>query len=187
MFSALFNFGIIIRNINIVIIEQQAKVANNIVLLIVPYFPPQTPAKRLPMKLDKNQVPIINDKNFLGASFETSDKPIGDKQISPIVIIKYAETNHKGDTLEKPEKYPAKDNIMYDIDIKISANANLWTELGSFPFLFKNPQTADAIGANIIINNGLRDWKYPVGIVLPKITLFVEYSANNVNEEPACS
>ena len=52
------------------------------------YLPPTMPAIKLPRKLVKNQHPIIKDKNFLGANFDTKDKPIGDKQSSATVIIK---------------------------------------------------------------------------------------------------
>ena len=51
-------------------------------------FPPKNPAIKLPKKLVKNQHPIVSDRNFLGASFDTSDKPIGDRQSSAMVIIK---------------------------------------------------------------------------------------------------
>ena len=51
-------------------------------------FPPKIPATRLPKKLVKNQTPIVKDRNFFGASFDTSDNPIGERHNSAIVIIK---------------------------------------------------------------------------------------------------
>ena len=71
------------------------------------YCPPHSPAIRFPIKLVKNQHPIVRERNFLGASFETKDKPIGDRQSSAIVIIKYPRTNQSGETREFIDKCPA--------------------------------------------------------------------------------
>ena len=58
-----------------------------------------TPAIFPPIEVDKNQPPIINAVSLAGASFETSDKPIGLKNISLIVKTKYVPHNHAGDVL----------------------------------------------------------------------------------------
>ena len=67
---------------------KRAKIPNRCVVENSSNFPPQIPARRFPTKLVKNHPPIISDKNFLGASFETKDNPIGDRHSSAIVIIK---------------------------------------------------------------------------------------------------
>ena len=46
------------------------------------------PANKLPKNEAKNQTPIIIEANFTGASFETSESPIGEIQSSAIVEIK---------------------------------------------------------------------------------------------------
>lgn len=100
----LLNFLVKQDNIRQAINETPAKVKNKATLLIVPYLPPQKPANVFPMKLVKNQTPIINDKNFFGASFDTNDKPIGERQSSASVIIKYTKTNQSGETKEISER-----------------------------------------------------------------------------------
>ena len=112
--------------------ENIASPPNKLVVGVFSQFPPQIPASKFPAKLVKNQQPISRDKNFLGASFETRDNPIGDKQSSAIVIIKYPITSHIGETLENVAKYPANASIINDIDIKNSAITNFSTEVGSF-------------------------------------------------------
>ena len=52
------------------------------------YFPPQNPASVSPIKQVKNQHPIVRDKNFFGASFDTRESPIGEIQSSETVITK---------------------------------------------------------------------------------------------------
>ena len=68
--------------------DKIAKIPNNSAGVIDSYFPAQIPAIKLPKKLVKNQHPIVKERNLRGASFETKDNPIGDKQSSAIVIIK---------------------------------------------------------------------------------------------------
>ena len=73
----------------------------------VSYFPPQKPARLSPIKQVKNQQPIVSERNLLGASFDTSDKPIGERHSSDNVIVKYAKTSHNGDNLVLKPKMPA--------------------------------------------------------------------------------
>ena len=47
-----------------------------------------TPATFPPIEIDKNQPPINKAVNLAGASFDTSDKPIGLKNISLMVKTK---------------------------------------------------------------------------------------------------
>ena len=103
----LLSRGIQQDRINAVINDNIAKVPNNCTVESASNFPPQKPAIRFPKKLVKNQQPITKDKNFFGANFVTNDNPIGDKHNSAIVIIKYANTNHNGDTKLDSDKYPA--------------------------------------------------------------------------------
>lgn len=58
-----------------------------------------TPAIFPPMEVDKNQPPIIKAVNLAGASLDTSDKPIGLKNISLIVNTKYVPHNQAGEVL----------------------------------------------------------------------------------------
>ena len=63
-------------------------IKKNINPLINSYFDAKTPANKFPAKDAKNHVPINNEANCFGASFDTSDKPMGDKHSSAIVAIK---------------------------------------------------------------------------------------------------
>jgi hypothetical protein len=47
-----------------------------------------TPAILPPIEVDKNHPPIINAVNLAGASFDTSDNPMGLKNISLMVNAK---------------------------------------------------------------------------------------------------
>ena len=71
--------------------------------------------------------------------------------------------------------------------IKPSATQNFETEVGSLSFSASLPQNIDIKGAIVMMNNGFNDWNQPVGIMCPKNSLCVEFSANNVKEHPACS
>ena len=68
--------------------DNAAKTPNSWKVGSVSNIPPHNPASKFPIKLVKNQQPINNDKNFLGASFDTNDRPIGDRHNSATVIIK---------------------------------------------------------------------------------------------------
>lgn len=68
--------------------DSRAKYGNKFPGVFALYVPPQTPAIRFPKKLAKNQHPIINERNFFGASFDTSDNPMGDRQSSDNVMRK---------------------------------------------------------------------------------------------------
>ena len=46
-----------------------------------------TPATFPPMDVERNHPPINNDVSLAGASFETSDKPIGLRNISLMVRV----------------------------------------------------------------------------------------------------
>ena len=94
----LFNLGIKRANPIALASDIRAKTRNRISELIEPYCPPHNPAKIFPKKLVKNQVPISMDKNCLGASFETRDRPIEEIHSSAIVIMKYTLTSHNGQT-----------------------------------------------------------------------------------------
>ena len=124
---------------------------------IVSYFPPSKPASIFPKKLVKNHVPIITDRNFLGASFDTKDKPIGDKHNSDNVITKYPPTNHNGETASEEERCAAQHIIKYAIVIKNNDMANFSTEVGSFDLFLKTSHNNDINGARVIINNGFKD------------------------------
>lgn len=136
-------------------------------------FPPQIPAIKLPKKLVKNQQPIINERNFLGASLDTSDNPIGERQSSAIVIIKYPTTSQRGETFVLSDKIPAYARRMYERAIKNNDVANFSTEVGSFDFFFKFSHSILTRGARVIIKKGFSDWKYSVGISYPKTFLLV--------------
>ena len=56
------------------------------------------PALKFPIKLDKNQHPIIKDANFNGANLVTKDKPIGEMHNSANVAIKNAVISQIGET-----------------------------------------------------------------------------------------
>ena len=51
------------------------------------------PASRFPKKLDINHTPINIDMYFMGASLVTMDKPMGERQSSPVVVKKYIITS----------------------------------------------------------------------------------------------
>ena len=99
----------------------------------------------------------MSERNFLGASLDTRDNPIGDKQSSAIVIIKYPHTSQIGETFSKLARCPAKVSTINEIEINNSAITNFSTEVGSFLLFLKNPQNTDITGAKVIINNGLSD------------------------------
>jgi hypothetical protein len=87
-FKYLFSLGTKHNNKTHVIRDNKARSPKRLTNVSFSYSPPQTPATKFPIKLVKNQQPIIKDKNLFGASLDTSDRPIGDKQSSAIVIIK---------------------------------------------------------------------------------------------------
>lgn len=99
----------------------------------------------------------MSDKKFFGASFDTNDKPIGDRQSSATVIIKYPATNHNGETNPLADKYPAKAKTTKETAIRNNAIANFTTEEGSLDLLLNAFQIIDIIGASRIINKGFRD------------------------------
>ena len=155
----LLNRGIKHTRINPVMNDKTVSAPNSWTVVSVSNFPPQNPAIRFPKKLVKNQHPITSDKNFLGANFVTRDKPIGDKHNSAIVIIKYAKTNHNGETKFVSDKNPAKVNIKNENEIKNKAIPNFSTEVGSLEYFLSHPQRELIIGANVIMNKGFNDWK----------------------------
>ena len=95
------------------------------------YSPPKRPATKFPEKHIKNQHPIVSDKNCFGASFDTSESPIGDRQSSDSVITKYPAASQSGEILHSIDRYPAKDNIAYAKVINKRAIPNFSTEEGS--------------------------------------------------------
>src|SRR4051812_26566170 len=58
-----------------------------------------TPAIFPPIEVDKNHPPMSKAVSLAGASFDTNDKPIGLKNISLIVKIKYVSHSHSGEVL----------------------------------------------------------------------------------------
>ena len=84
--------------------ENKESKPNNLTGGIASYFPPQYPAAKFPAKLVKNQHPIVRERKRFGASFETKDNPIGDKQSSAKVIIKYDNISHSGETADICDK-----------------------------------------------------------------------------------
>ena len=119
--------------------------------------PPQMPASKFPTKLVRNQQPIMSDKNFFGANFETRESPIGERHSSAIVIIKYPAKSHKNDILFVNDKNPAKVIIRKANEIKNREKTNFSTEVGSLARALKWVQKFDIIGASIIIKSGLSD------------------------------
>src|SRR5579883_500917 len=63
---------------------------------IVPQISPSAPATKLPKALVKNHTPMSMVANFAGASFDTIDRPTGDKHNSPIVAKTYVQISHHG-------------------------------------------------------------------------------------------
>jgi len=140
-----------------VIKESIASVPKSSTVEMVSNLPPQIPAIRFPQKLVKNQHPIIKDKNFLGASLDTRDKPIGDRHSSAMVIIKYATTSHNGETCPLLDIYPAHVIIKNADDIMNKAMLNLLTEDGSIDLALNDSHNAEITGARVIIKSGFRD------------------------------
>ena len=152
----MFSFGINIRSITKVKKARPANPPNNSKCESLPYSPPIRPANKFPEKHIKNHPPIVSDKNCFGASFDTSDKPIGDKQSSDSVIIKYPATSHNGEIKLFADKYPANAKMMYEKVIKIKAMANFSTEVGSLSRCLRFSHSSDMRGASVIIKNGFK-------------------------------
>src|SRR5690606_37452984 len=55
---------------------------------------PKVPANAYPAAFEIKKTPYNKDENLLGESFPTNDNPIGDKQSSPQVWMKYNKINH---------------------------------------------------------------------------------------------
>src|SRR5690606_40608073 len=62
----------------------------------------KTPESLLPIDVERKNPPIIKAVIRGGESFDTNERPIGDRQSSPIVITPYAATSHNADTLNSP-------------------------------------------------------------------------------------
>ena len=113
----------------------------------------------LPMEVDKNQPPIINAVKRGGLNFETSDKPIGLKNNSPIVITPYEEMNHHAEDFIAPFSQaitPAYIIKQESAEIT-NPNAIFAGVVGSFPFLLKNAKNANTRGVKAITQNGFTD------------------------------
>src|SRR5690606_30124775 len=72
-------------------------------LFSYPYhMPASTPLILLPMEVERKKPPIISAVRRGGLSLDTSERPIGLKRSSPIVITPYVPTSHQGDTFISP-------------------------------------------------------------------------------------
>src|SRR5690606_19219240 len=106
----------------------------------------RTPESLFPIDVERKNPPIIRAVIRGGESFETSDKPIGERHSSPIVITPYAAISHKAETLTKPfwPAYTAPTITRHEsAEIKSPSTILLGVD-GSLPFrrrYIKNPTT----------------------------------------------
>ena len=106
----------------------------------------------------KNHTPISKDENLAGESLFTNDNPIGLKQSSPVVCMKYKPTIHIMLTF-CPGAKPCTPTEIYKkpSDSKNKPTACLVGEAGSLLRLPNAPHNILNNGANITINTGLQD------------------------------
>ena len=120
------------------------------------YNAPRVPASLLPPALEINQTPIRIDPKRTGASLFTSDKPIGDKQSSPIVCRKYSISSQSILTPPPPEaSLTPKAIIRYPRARKKRPSDCFFGEDGSRRFLFKKSHNCDMKGARSKMNSPL--------------------------------
>lgn len=118
------------------------------------------PANLLAAEVLRYHTPINSEEKRTGESLYTSDSPIGARQSSPMVWMRYNPVNQimltftPGSTSFTPKamkRYPNESNSR--------PIACLRGELGSIPRLPRNDQIAANTGASVTIIIGLKDWK----------------------------
>ena len=111
------------------------------------------------MEVAKNQPPIINAVIRGGLNLLTSERPIGLRNSSPMVITAYDEINHQELALIVPlSLYSTAQTITRQDKAEISKPIAILAGVdGSFPFLRRKAKNANIKGVRAITQNGFTD------------------------------
>ena len=151
------------------------------------------PPRMLAIPLLASHNPIRSVAYLIGASFDTIDNPIGDKHNSPTVLQKYVITSHHILAFATGFSAPPIECTASTINTKPVPNIIIPNPI--FTGILKSPffllasliHNLAIIGESIKTNTGFNDWNHATGTVIPITSLLVSFSANIVNELPACS
>src|SRR5258706_585140 len=141
------------------------------------------------MKLARNHTPIIIDTMRTDATLVTNDSPNGDRYSSPNVYNTGLPTNQRMLRLASADARPFAAAIMMMNPSPSSTQpmAILVRLVGSWFRARCQPHSDVSSGVNRKIMNGLNAWYHVDGMVRPKNTQRVFWSAHSCSVLPCCS
>src|SRR6476469_131926 len=150
--------------------------------------PAKMPARLLPIAIDRNQQPIAKPAERAGASLVVIDRPIGDRQSSPIDWITYTANSVQNGIFRlcgSTSLVSANISSRKARPLKIRPRQNLRGMEGLARPIRTHIHAM--IGARVMIATELTDWNQATGKVQPPKSRLTILSARKLNELPACS